>query len=89
MEELPPLLQKQSEIAGESIYGPPALPVVLDDTAEEDDDDLYDDEGTNTIDISYLKPNTTQKRVEAKLPLLAWVKEDKLLEHNYVIHLYR
>ena len=31
--------------------------------------------------VLILKLNTTQKRVEAKLPLPAWAKEDKLLSH--------
>ena len=79
MEELPPLLQKQSEIAGESIYGPPALPVVLDDTAEEDDDDLYDDEGTNTIDISYLKAKHHAKESRGQAAFASLGKEGQVI----------
>ena len=33
-------------------------------------------------DINYLRPNTTQKRIEPKLPLPAWATQPKLITHR-------
>ena len=56
------------------MFGPPALPVVLDSDEDDDDgddnvhdDDTEEDDTLVSIDINYLRPNMTQKRTEAKL----------------------
>ena len=55
------------------MFGPVALPVVLDRNEDDDDgdDDVHDDTEEDdtlvSIDINYLRPNMTQKRIEAKL----------------------
>ena len=62
--------------------------MVLDSDEDDDDgdDDVHDDDTEEddtlvSIDINYLRPNTTQKRIEAKLPLPAWATQPKLIAH--------
>ena len=61
------------------MLGPLALPVVLDSEEDDDngDDDVHDDdmEEDDTLVSIDLRPNTTQKRIEAKLPLPVWATQ--------------
>ena len=67
---LPQLLPAQSHPDGESISGPVIFPldgIFQTDESMEELEDEDEGQGVTSIDILYLKPNTTQKRIEAKL----------------------
>ena len=81
--DLPASLHHQTEVAADRVFRRAALPAVLDSDEDNDDDDVHDDDtedvdGPVSIDINYLRPITTPKRIKAKLPLSAWATQHKL-----------